>query len=404
MLFGMGYAKLSRWLSLSAAFCVCAALPLAGCGGKSASVSTPPPVQAITISVQPLSQIIPPGGTATFAVAATSTAPLSYQWSENGVEIAGATSASYTTPEIPLDATVPSTIGSYVATVSNSSTSIASDTATLTAGPRSPKPGDLRYLLFQQVSIPWTWGGTVFRGDNTEVSFANTLGSPLYIGGCNLNDGCAWGFQAINLPPSMTGLSMNYNLGFNNLGSGYPSVDSDLQSTVAPNVVINSLDIETTMGTYAVSSVETAQTGGFDYKLETVPVGANQQAQIQATAVADGEASRVITAVSFNDASQLAYLISYGWTGDTSTVYEAQTIVVTPDNVGSAAVTLAGEGYVITAFGGNPTDGYILIGMRVQGDGLPRPISTGDGFLTTPDSAYSTTVVYFFPGPLVQEK
>jgi hypothetical protein len=48
---------------------------------------------------------------------------------------------------------------------------------------------------------------------------------------------------------------------------------------------------------------------------------------------------------------------------------------------------MAGEGYIISAFGGNDTNGYMLIGMRVQGDTLPRPIEgatpTGPPYYTT---------------------
>jgi hypothetical protein len=166
-----------------------------------------------------------------------------------------------------------------------------------------------------------------------------------------------------------------------------------LQASTAPNVVITSLDIETTVGTYAVSSIKTALTGGFDYRLETVPMGANLQAQIQGTAATDGAASRVITAVSFDDSLGQADLISYGWQGDTTTVYETQTMVVAAADVGSAATTLAAEGYIISAFGGNDADGYILIGMRAQGDTLPRPISTGSGNPPNSDSAYFTLVI-----------
>ena len=43
----------------------------------------------------PRNQTVPAGGTATFTVAASGTPPLSYQWQRNGVDIAGATSASY---------------------------------------------------------------------------------------------------------------------------------------------------------------------------------------------------------------------------------------------------------------------------------------------------------------------
>ncbi len=51
-----------------------------------------------TITEQPSNQSILVGQTATFSVTATGTAPIQYQWTKNGVDIAGATSSSYTTP------------------------------------------------------------------------------------------------------------------------------------------------------------------------------------------------------------------------------------------------------------------------------------------------------------------
>ena len=51
-----------------------------------------------TITTQPASQTVTEGQTATFTVAASGSAPISYQWRKGGVNIAGATSSSYTTP------------------------------------------------------------------------------------------------------------------------------------------------------------------------------------------------------------------------------------------------------------------------------------------------------------------
>jgi Immunoglobulin domain len=50
------------------------------------------------ITAQPANATVTAGQPATFTVAATGTAPLSYQWQKNGANISGATSASYTTP------------------------------------------------------------------------------------------------------------------------------------------------------------------------------------------------------------------------------------------------------------------------------------------------------------------
>lgn len=76
------------------------AATIVGCGGGGgSSSSTPPPPSAIapSITAQPTDADVKQGETAQFTVAATGTAPLSYQWSKNGTAIAGANTTSYTT-------------------------------------------------------------------------------------------------------------------------------------------------------------------------------------------------------------------------------------------------------------------------------------------------------------------
>lgn len=387
---------------LAAFFVVLASTLIAGCGGGAVGTVSAPS-QAVTIAVQPLSQTVPLGSTATFTVAANGTAPLSYQWSENGAEISGATSATYTTPSVALLVTKINLVGSFDVTISNAAGSVTSKSVTLNAGPRSPKAGDLRYLLYQQVDLPGLGldGGVATSLLSMSNSSANNaVGNPLTLGSLSMcvlgiQYDCSWGFNIYDLPPQMTGLNMLYQSG------KYLNFSTDLQAILASNVVISSLDFEPANGLYALSSVKTAQAGGFDYKLEIVP-----PAQISATATADAAASRVITAVSF-DANGQANLISYGWTGDTTTVYETQTNLVPPTEVAGAAAALAGQGYVISAFGGNDTLGYVLVGMRVQGDTLPRPVIVDTSNKTSPPidpiPPYFTPVVnlYEASGPTV---
>ena len=57
---------------------------------------------APTITQHPASLSRTVGQTAAFSVAASGTAPLSYQWQKNGQNIAGATNANYTTPPVAL--------------------------------------------------------------------------------------------------------------------------------------------------------------------------------------------------------------------------------------------------------------------------------------------------------------
>jgi hypothetical protein len=90
------------------------------------SVTTAPVPPSIT--TQPANQTVTAGQSATFSVAATGTATLTYLWKKNGVVIGGATSAAYTTP-----ATVASDSGaSFSVTVANNTGSISSSSATLT--------------------------------------------------------------------------------------------------------------------------------------------------------------------------------------------------------------------------------------------------------------------------------
>ena len=73
---------------------------LAACGGGGGGASAPAP-SAPTITGQPQGLTVLTPSPATFTVVATGTAPLAYQWKRNGVDIAGATSASYTTRPPP---------------------------------------------------------------------------------------------------------------------------------------------------------------------------------------------------------------------------------------------------------------------------------------------------------------
>jgi hypothetical protein len=111
------------------------ALGLWSCSG---AITSPPTVKptAPSFTLQPASQSVLVGQTATFSMAATGTAPLTYQWQKNNASISGATSASYTTP-----ATVSGDNGAtFRVIVTNSVASATSNTATLTvnASPVAP--------------------------------------------------------------------------------------------------------------------------------------------------------------------------------------------------------------------------------------------------------------------------
>src|SRR5438105_5041428 len=76
-----------------------------GGGGGSSSDSLAgngPATTAPMITTQPSNVTVTVGSTATFTVAASGTAPLTYQWQKDGTAIMGATAASYTTPTVTI--------------------------------------------------------------------------------------------------------------------------------------------------------------------------------------------------------------------------------------------------------------------------------------------------------------
>ena len=76
--------------------------------------------------LQPLNQTVVEGATATFAVEAVGSAPLNFQWTKNGVPIAGATNASLILNNVPVAA-----VGTYQVIVSNGLGAATSDPSSL---------------------------------------------------------------------------------------------------------------------------------------------------------------------------------------------------------------------------------------------------------------------------------
>jgi Ig-like domain-containing protein len=110
-------------------------ISLAGCSGLTNPGGTTQPV-APSLMVQPVSATVTAGQAATFSVAATGTAPISYQWRRNTANISGATAASYTIP-----ATTTADSGSkFDVVVRNNSGSITSSQATLTVNAATAAP------------------------------------------------------------------------------------------------------------------------------------------------------------------------------------------------------------------------------------------------------------------------
>jgi len=339
---------------------------LTACGSSNMTTVSP---EAPQIMAQPANQSTRVGQTATFTVTALGTAPLKYQWSRNGAAITGATNGSYTTPVA--GATDNGAV--FAVAVTNSIGSVNSNNASLKVGARAPQTGDLR---FQQVAAASTATGLKGGGVHSDVFaglgqfFGNQIGTPLTVGAATCGPGvgnplnCMWFFTTFSLPSAAPGLKINYQ-GFN---SDVFPLDSELRSLVDGHKVFTSLDLQLSNKAYAASWVESASVGGFQYFQQAVAPD-----QFQAVATQLGQQSRVITAVSF-DMSGNVYFVNYGWLSDETTIYDAKVSTATADTLGVEATNLANAGYIITALGRNSTSDFLLVGTRVQGDNLARPV------------------------------
>ena len=113
-------------------FALTALAALTACDLTTASTSTTTEqLSAPGIVQQPANVTVAAGQSASFTVIAAGSAPLTYQWSRNGVPIANATNASYTL----LNSTKADSGVRFFVTVSNPLGSATSNAALLTVAP-----------------------------------------------------------------------------------------------------------------------------------------------------------------------------------------------------------------------------------------------------------------------------
>jgi hypothetical protein len=152
-----------------------------GSGGVASSTVTLTVLYtSVSITAQPTSQTVPLGQTATFTVAGAGTGPLIYQWRKNNISIAGANSATYTTP--PITQTDDGT--KYVVSVSNSFSGVTSVTVTLNVANASitTQPVSQTVAIGQTATFTVAGGGPgplvyQWRKNNISMTGAN---SPSY--------------------------------------------------------------------------------------------------------------------------------------------------------------------------------------------------------------------------------
>jgi hypothetical protein len=334
---------------------------------------------APAITTQPANQTVTPGQTATFTVVAGGTAALSYQWQKNGANIAGATSASYTTP-----ATVISDSGlSFRAVVSNTAGTVTSAAATLTVNPAAVAPTITTQPANQTVTPGQTATFTVVAGGTAALSYqwqkngANIAGatSASYVTPATVISDSGLSFRAVVSNTAGTVTSAAVTLTVNPAPAPTIQVSStaiDFGSDAVGTTTSQALIITNT-GTATLSITQVNKSGsafnvsGFSLPLN---VSAGQQTTITVAfqPTSAGAASGNISIVSNAPTSPTAVALSgtgiaatftlginpaslsFGnvTTGTSSTVQNVTITNTGNSNVTISRITLSGTGYSMT--------------------------------------------------------
>jgi Zn-dependent metalloprotease len=202
----------------------------------------------VSITTQPNSITVAPGGTASFSVAASGgTAPYSYKWYRNGTQITGATSATYSfTAQTADNGAV------FNAVVSDSSSPVktaTSNNATLTVG--STPPNELVVNgSFESGTSPWAGNTGVIGNYSGQTAYDGTRFA--WLGG-NGTTATETLYQSVTIPSTATAANFSFALHIDTAESG---------STVYDKLVVTVKNSSgTTLGTLATYSNANAASG-----------------------------------------------------------------------------------------------------------------------------------------------
>jgi hypothetical protein len=184
---------------------------------------------APVITQQPMRQEVTAGQTATFSVIAAGSAPLAYQWLQNGVAVSGATSSTFISAAGSPDGSL------FSVTVSNAAGSVTSSPAILSV---SAAPGSLTLSPTGGLSF-----GTVNVGTTSNLSVTLTNTSLDYIALSNISVTGA-GFTGNGVPSGLIlapGEAATLNVIFSPSGTGAVTGSAIVSSDAAGSPIIIAL-------------------------------------------------------------------------------------------------------------------------------------------------------------------
>jgi hypothetical protein len=183
-----------------------------------------------SITTEPVNRTVTAGQTAAFSVAAAGTAPLKYQWRQNGTIIGGATSSTYTTPAT----TASYNAAKFTVVVSNGEGSATSNAATLTvsAAATAVLDSSSTSVGFGSVNLSTsnTQSVTLTNAGNSSVTISNVV-----VSGAGFN--ASGGVLGLILSPGQTaGLTATFDPSAAGSATGKITVTSN--ATNSPLVIV----------------------------------------------------------------------------------------------------------------------------------------------------------------------
>ncbi len=255
-------------------------------GTTTSSAATLTVQTAPSITTQPASVSVGTGVATSFSVVASGSAPLSYQWKKGGVNIAGATSSTYS-----IASAQTTDVGSYTVAVTNPAGSLVSNAATLT-------------ILAAPVIATPPQSISVIIGSNVTFSVVASGAAPLsyqwQLGGVAISGATTASYTISNV---QVGAAGSYAVVVTNTIGSVTSSAATLTvtaSAVAPTISTQPQNVTVTAGVSAAFSVSAAGTSPLSYQWKkgtaTIAAATNATYSIASTLLTDaGSYSVVVT-------------------------------------------------------------------------------------------------------------
>ena len=308
---------------------------------NAATLTVNPAPVAPSITTQPSSVTISAGQTATFSVTVTGTAPLSYQWSQNGTAISGATSSSYTTPA----ETTSASGAQFTVVVSNSAGSATSNAATLTVNPApvapsiTTQPSSVTITAGQTatfsvtatgtapLSYQWKKNGTTIPGATAasyttpaETTADNGAQFTVVVSNSVGNVTSNAATLTVNAPPPGALTPSTTSLNFNNVNVGSnSSLGVNFTNSGSTNITISNVTISgagfTASGVSNGQIIAPAQVATLNVTFAPAAAGG-----VTGNVTVTSNASNSPVSISLSGTGVLAHSATLNWTASTSTV------------------------------------------------------------------------------------